>query len=34
LPPGALAGPQRPEFRWQTDGFWAQGLSFGLEYCY
>jgi hypothetical protein len=34
LPPGVAAGPQRPAFHWQTDGFWAQGLNFGLEYQY
>ena len=34
LPPGPLTGPQRPEFQWQTAGFWAHGLSLGLEYRY
>lgn len=24
--------PLRPEFRWQENGFWTQGISFGLAY--
>lgn len=31
---GALSGEARPEFDWVTTGFWAQGLNFGLEYCF
>ena len=27
-----LAGEPRPEFSWVTTDFWAQGLSFGLEF--
>jgi hypothetical protein len=25
-------GPDRPAFAWHDTGFWAQGMSFGLEY--
>lgn len=32
FPPGAPAGPARPEFALRTTDFWAQGLSLGLEY--
>jgi putative beta barrel porin BBP7 len=31
LPPGPLAGAALPEFSFQSSGFWAQGLSFGIE---
>ncbi len=31
---GPVTGEARPEFTWATSGFWAQGLNFGLEYCY
>ena len=34
LPPAQAGGAQRPEFRWVTDDFWAQGMNFGLEYCF
>jgi hypothetical protein len=34
IPPGTLSGEARPAFRGETTDFWAQGLSFGLEYCY
>jgi len=30
--PIATTGPQRPEFNFVDTGFWAQGLSLGLEY--
>lgn len=26
-----FSGPLRPRFAWQDTGFWAQGMSFGLE---
>lgn len=29
---GTLVGPASPGFRLQTSGFWAQGVSVGLEY--
>lgn len=29
---GTLVGPASPSFRLQTSGFWAQGVSLGLEY--
>jgi hypothetical protein len=32
LPPGPFVGAARPEFELFTQGFWAQGLNFGLEY--
>jgi hypothetical protein len=28
---GALAGAPFPEFNFQSNGFWAQGISFGIE---
>ncbi len=31
LPPGSLVGAAFPEFSFQSTGFWAQGLNFGLE---
>lgn len=31
---GTLDGAPRPEFSQKTDDFWAQGMSFGLEYRY
>ena len=31
LPPGPLTGAAFPEFSFQSSGFWAQGLSIGLE---
>ena len=31
LPPGTLTGAPFPEFGFQSTGFWAQGLSFGIE---
>lgn len=34
IPPGTLAGAARPAFQQRNDDFWAQGLSFGLEYSY
>jgi hypothetical protein len=34
IPPGTLSGEARPAFAVQTSDFWAQGLSFGLEYNY
>ena len=32
LPPRQVAGSQNPEFPFATTDFWAQGLSFGLDY--
>ena len=34
LPPELvpLTGPLRPEFEFEENGFWAQGMSFGLSY--
>jgi hypothetical protein len=32
LPPGPLVGAPAPQFSFVTEGFWAQGLHFGLEY--
>jgi hypothetical protein len=29
-----LVGPARPEFKFNETGFWAQGLSFGVELKY
>ncbi len=34
IPPSNLVGPARPEFPKRVAGFWAQGLTFGLEYNY
>ncbi|HUT92687.1 MAG TPA: BBP7 family outer membrane beta-barrel protein [Thermoguttaceae bacterium] len=34
IPPAQQGGVPRPEFRWVTDDFWAQGMNFGLEYCF
>jgi hypothetical protein len=34
FPPGPLVGPPRPAFSFRTTDFWAQGLSFGLAYCF
>jgi hypothetical protein len=34
IPPGMLVGPARPAFPFNTSGFWAQGMRFGLEYNY
>lgn len=31
FPPGTLSGAPFPEFNFQSSGFWAQGLSFGIE---
>lgn len=31
FPPGTLTGASFPEFGFQSTGFWAQGLSFGIE---
>ena len=31
LPPGTLTGGAFPEFEFQSSGFWAQGLSLGIE---
>ena len=31
LPPGTLTGAAFPEFSFQSSGFWAQGLSLGIE---
>ena len=34
IPPGTLSGEPRPAYTAATSDFWAQGLSFGLEYHY
>jgi hypothetical protein len=34
LPPGPLTGAALPDFSFQSSGFWAQGLTFGVEYCF
>lgn len=34
FPPGTLAGPARPAFRFNNSDFWAQGINFGLEITY
>lgn len=34
LPPGPLTGAAFPEFEFQSSGFWAQGLSLGIEACF
>ena len=31
LPPGPLEGAALPQFGFHSTGFWAQGLSFGIE---
>ena len=31
LPPGPFAGAPRPEYKFTTTDFWAQGINFGLE---
>jgi hypothetical protein len=31
---GTLAGPANPQFNFATTDFWAQGVSFGLDYRY
>jgi hypothetical protein len=30
--PGQLIGPARPAFQFNQSGFWAQGISFGIQY--
>jgi hypothetical protein len=32
--PGALVGPARPAFAFHSSDYWAQGVSFGLEFRY
>jgi hypothetical protein len=32
FPPEPPTGAQRPEFRFVSNDFWAQGLQFGLDY--
>lgn len=34
IPPGTLVGESRPAYTANTSDFWAQGLSFGLEFNY
>jgi hypothetical protein len=35
LPPAnGLGGPNRPTFEFHGSDFWAQGVSFGLEFRY
>ncbi len=31
IPPGTLVGEPRPAFSFQTSGFWAQAVRFGIE---
>jgi hypothetical protein len=34
IPPGELTGARRPAFPGETTDFWAQGLNFGIDFCY
>jgi hypothetical protein len=34
LPPEDPTGAKRPAFAFSTSDFWAQGMNFGLEYCF
>lgn len=34
LPGGPGGGPNQPSFNWNTTGFWAQGINFGLQFRY
>ena len=34
LPPERITGSQQPAFQFITSDYWAQGMNFGLEYCF
>lgn len=34
LPPAQPGGPNRPAFQWNENSFWAQGITFGVQFRY